>query len=78
VREQMSPTGVIVVKTDHLMADRTFRVERVKSPPSQELYKLDNPHGKNTQGRLVVVSEFGIPQQLTRAEIMAVGPKSRC
>ena len=50
------------------MADRAFRVERVKSPPSQELYELDNPHGKITHGRLVVIIEFDIPQQLTRAE----------
>ena len=55
------------------MADRAFRVERVKSPPSQELYELDNPHGKITHGRLVVIIEFDIPQQLTRAEM---GPKS--
>ena len=55
------------------MADRAFRVERVKSPPSQELYELDNPHGKNTHGRLVVIIEFDIPQQLTRAEM---GPRA--
>jgi hypothetical protein len=54
------------MQTDHLMADRTFRVERVKSLPSKELYELDNPHGKDTHGRLVVITEFGIPQQLNR------------
>ena len=43
--------------------------ERVKSPSSQELDELENPHGENAHGRLVVVIEFGVPQQLTRAEI---------
>ena len=44
VRKQMSPAGVIVVQTNHLMADRALRIERVKSTPSQQLYELDNPY----------------------------------
>jgi hypothetical protein len=40
----MSPAGVIMVQTNHLMADRAFRVERVKSTPSKQLYELDNPY----------------------------------
>jgi hypothetical protein len=51
----MSPAGFIVMQTDHLMADRTFCIERVKSPPSQELYELDNPDEQNTHGCLVVI-----------------------
>jgi hypothetical protein len=51
------------------MADGTLRIERVKSPSSQQLDELENPHGENAHGRLVVVIEFGVPQQLTRAEI---------
>jgi hypothetical protein len=54
----VSPTGIVVVQTDHLMAERAFGVERVKSPRSQELYELNNPHGKNTHGRLVVIIEW--------------------
>jgi hypothetical protein len=44
MREQMPPAGVIAVQTNHLMADMALRIERVKSPPSQQLYELDNPY----------------------------------
>ena len=49
----MSPAGIIVMQTDHLMADKAFRIERVKSPPSRRVYAQKNgarilvsvPHG---------------------------------
>ena len=53
----MSPTGLIVMQTHHSMADGTLRIERVKSPSSQELDELENPYGENAHGRLVVVIE---------------------
>jgi hypothetical protein len=49
----MLPTGSIVVQTDRLMANRTFRVKRVKPPFSQKLYKLDYPYGYIAHGCLV-------------------------
>jgi hypothetical protein len=55
MREQMSPTSFIVVQTHHLMADRTFSIERMKSPPSQELYELNNPYDCDTHGHLCAV-----------------------
>jgi len=54
----MSPAGLIVVQTHHLMTDGTLRIERVKSPSSQELDELEDPHGENAHGRLVVVIEI--------------------
>jgi hypothetical protein len=65
----MSPAGLIVMQTHHSMADGTLRIERVKSPSSQKFDELENPHGENAHGRLVVVIEFGASQQLTRAEV---------
>ena len=56
------------MQTHHLVTDGTLRIERVKSPSSQELDELENPHGENAHGRLVVV-EFGASQRLTRAEV---------
>jgi len=52
------------VQTHHLVTDGTLRIERVKSPSSQELDELENPYGENAHGRLVVVIEFGASQQL--------------
>jgi hypothetical protein len=44
VRQQMSPTGSILVQTNHLMAERTFSIERMEAPPSRKLYELNNPY----------------------------------
>jgi hypothetical protein len=65
----MSPAGLIVMQTHHSMADGAFRIERVKSPWSQELDELENPHRENAHGHLVVVIEIWCAQQLTRADV---------
>jgi hypothetical protein len=39
------------VQAHHLVADGTFGIEGVKSPPPQDLQKLDKPYG-NTHGYL--------------------------
>jgi hypothetical protein len=69
----MSPAGFIVMQTDHLMADRTFCIERVKSPPSQELNELDNPDEQNTHGCLVVIPGNQYTKRLPRAGASADG-----
>ena len=53
VHEKMSPPGFVVMQTYHLMADRTFCIERVTSPPPKDLQRLDEPYGENTHGCLV-------------------------
>jgi hypothetical protein len=52
MHEQMSPTGFVVMQTHHLMANGTCGIEGMKSPPPQNLQKLDKPYGK-THGCLV-------------------------
>ena len=59
----MSPTSFIMMQANHLMADRTFCVERVESSSSQEFYELDYPYGQNTQGRLSVIFDIRIREQ---------------
>ena len=51
----MSAASLIEMQTHHFMADGTLRIERVESPSPQKLDELENPHGENAHGRLVVV-----------------------
>jgi hypothetical protein len=41
----MASAGFVVMQTHHLMAEGTFRIERVQSLSSEELEELDNPYG---------------------------------
>jgi hypothetical protein len=34
------------MQANHAMANRTFRIERVKPLPPQQLYKFDKPYGQ--------------------------------
>jgi hypothetical protein len=43
------------MQANHAMANRTFRIERVKPLPPQQLYKFDKPYGQ-THGYLSLVS----------------------
>jgi hypothetical protein len=42
--EDVAAAGFIDVEADHLLADRTLGGDRVKPPPAQELYELDDPY----------------------------------
>src|SRR5579864_418311 len=53
VREQMAPAGFVVVQADHLMADRTFGVDRMQPSSAEEFQELHNPYGQDAHGRLV-------------------------
>jgi hypothetical protein len=55
VRYQVSPAGIVLMQTDHLMANGTFGIERIKSPPSEEFYGLDNPYVQDPHGCLAAI-----------------------
>src|SRR5580704_15348315 len=42
--EDVAAAGFIDVEADHLLADRTLGGDRVKPPPAQQLYELDDPY----------------------------------
>ena len=44
VSNDVSPACAIDMEVDALPADRTLGEQRVKSPPNQQLYGLDNPY----------------------------------
>jgi hypothetical protein len=46
----MSSPGFVVMQANHAVANRTFRVQRVKPPFSQQLYQFYKPYGQ-THGR---------------------------
>ncbi len=41
VREHMSSPCLIVMQAHHAMANRTFRIQRVKPPSTQQFYEFD-------------------------------------
>jgi len=45
VCEDMSPACSVDVEVNCLLADRALRGKRVRRPPNQQLYKLQNPYG---------------------------------
>jgi len=45
VFEDMSPACSVDVEVNCLLADRALRGKRVRRPPNQQLYKLQNPYG---------------------------------
>ena len=44
VRKYVSSPGLVVMQANHAMANRTFRIERVKPPSPQQLYKFNKPY----------------------------------
>ena len=46
VRVHMSSPGFVVMQANHAVANRTFRIQRVKPPFSQQLYQLYEPYGQ--------------------------------
>ena len=55
VGKHVSSPGLIVMQPNHTMANRTFRIKRVKPPSPQQLYKFNKPYGQ-THGYLPLVS----------------------
>jgi hypothetical protein len=41
----MSSPGFVVMQANHAVANRTFRIKRVKPPFSQQLDQLYKPYG---------------------------------
>ena len=52
----MSSPGFVVMQANHAVANRTFRIQRVKPPFSQQLYQLYEPYGQ-THGRFASLQE---------------------
>jgi hypothetical protein len=50
MREHVAAACLVNVEANHLLADRTLGGDRVKSPPSQQLYELHYPYGNVPHG----------------------------
>jgi hypothetical protein len=46
VCNKVSSPRLVVMQANHLMAKRTFRIERVKPPSTQQFYNFDQPYGQ--------------------------------
>ena len=66
VRKHVSSPGLVVMQANHAIANRTFRIERVKSLCPQQLYKFDKPYGQThgcfpSRSKLPNLSAFVCP-----------------